>query len=90
MTTRRKNAPHALDGVGVDDLLVRIPLLGVVAVEVDELHLLEHRRLARLSRTEQQHLDLVLRHLAVAFELVLDLVIACREGGGVSGGVGGP
>ena len=46
--------------------------------------------LARLSRTEQQHLDLVLRHLAVAFELVLDLVIACRGGGGVSGGVGGP
>jgi hypothetical protein len=33
--------------------------------------------LARLASTEQQHLDLILRHNLVAPELILDLVIAC-------------
>jgi hypothetical protein len=42
---RGENEPHGLDGVGEDDLLVRVTLLVVVATVVDELHLLEHRRL---------------------------------------------
>ena len=33
--------------------------------------------LARLSSTEQQHLNLVLGHHAVLFELALNLVISC-------------
>ena len=39
------DAPHGLDRVGVDDLLVRVALLLVVAAMVDEFHLLEDGRL---------------------------------------------
>ena len=48
--------------------------------------------LARLSSTEEQHLDLVLGHHAVPLELVLDLIVACAEEGvsaGRAGGAGG-
>lgn len=41
----------------------------------------EETDLARLSSTQQQHLDLVLRHHAVPLELVFDLVIAWRGSG---------
>jgi hypothetical protein len=37
----------------------------------------EQTDLARLSSPEQEHLYFVLGHQAVAFELVLNLVIAC-------------
>ena len=35
------NIPHRLNGVGEDDLLIRVPLLLVVTAVVNELHLLE-------------------------------------------------
>lgn len=47
---------HGLHRVGVDDLLVRLALLVGVGPLVDELHLLENRRFARLPRAEEQHL----------------------------------
>ncbi len=43
---------------------------------MDQAHLLEHGTLARLSRAEQQHLDLIAKVLAVPLELVLDLLVA--------------
>lgn len=46
---------HGLDGVGVDDLFVRFPLLLRVGSLVDELHLFENGRFPRFSRSEQQH-----------------------------------
>ena len=39
------DGPHGLDGVGEDDLLVGVSFLVVVPAVVDELHLLQHRRL---------------------------------------------
>lgn len=39
---RKFNVPHGLNGVGVDDLLVRVPLVFIIPAVVDELHLLEH------------------------------------------------
>jgi hypothetical protein len=42
---------HRLDRVAEDDLLERLPLVARVAALVDELHLLEYGRLARLSGT---------------------------------------
>ena len=36
-----KDEPHGLDGVGKDDLLIRVPLLLIVSAVVNELHLLE-------------------------------------------------
>jgi hypothetical protein len=42
---REGDGPHGLDGVREDDLLVRVALLVVVPAVVDELHLLEYRRL---------------------------------------------
>ena len=44
--------------------------------------MIEQVDLARLSRSQKQHLNLVLRHHAVALELVLNLVIAWRCGQG--------
>jgi hypothetical protein len=38
-------APHGLDGVGIDDLLVRVPFLVVVTTVVDQLHLFQNGRL---------------------------------------------
>jgi hypothetical protein len=83
---------HRLHRVGEDDLLERLPLVARVAALVDELHLLENRRLSGLSGscgmletaavnhvallTEEQHLDLVALHHLVALELVLNLLIA--------------
>lgn len=54
---RRRPATHvhALHRVRVDDLLVVLALLVGVRALVDELHLLENRRLARLSGSEQEH-----------------------------------
>jgi hypothetical protein len=70
------NAPHTLSRIHVNNLLVRIALLGGVPVDIYELHLLQHRRLARLAGTEEQHLDLVLGHHPVPLELLFDLVVA--------------
>jgi hypothetical protein len=43
--------PHRLDGVGEDDLLVRVSLLVVVTAVVNELHLLEHGGLKKGVRS---------------------------------------
>lgn len=43
--------------------------------------------LARLSSTEQQHLNLVFGHHAVSLELALDLVISCDSAESVNFGV---
>lgn len=34
--------PHGLEGVGEDNLLVRLSFLIVIAAVVDKLHLLQH------------------------------------------------
>ena len=44
---------------------------------VDEAHLLQHGRLARFTRAQEEHLDLVPHRRAVPLELLLDLGIAC-------------
>ena len=47
---KETNAPHRLDGVGVDDFLVRLPFRVIIATIVDELHLLEDSRLHNKSQ----------------------------------------
>ena len=42
---------HRLNGVAVDDFLERLALVARISALVDELHLLQDRGLARLSRT---------------------------------------
>lgn len=39
------NLPHGLNGIGEDDLLIRVPLLLIVPSVVNKFHLLEHSRL---------------------------------------------
>jgi hypothetical protein len=46
------------------------------ALVVDKPHLLEDGRLARLARTEEEHLDLIAQGGAVALELLFDLEVA--------------
>ena len=51
-----KDEPHGLDGVGKDDLLIRVPLLLIVSAVVNELHLLEDGGFARASGSEEEDL----------------------------------
>lgn len=46
------DAPHRLDSVGEDDLLVGFPLRVIVAAVVYELHLLQNCRLRGQGRSE--------------------------------------
>ena len=41
--------PHGLDGVGEDDLLIRVPFLLVVTPVMNELHLLQDGGLAEAA-----------------------------------------
>ena len=50
---------------------------------VDQPHLLEHSRLARLARSQKKHLDLIAEVRAVPLELLVDLGVAwgvCQRG----------
>jgi hypothetical protein len=53
----RDDAPHRLDRVAPDDLAEVVALLAAPWLLVDQPHLLDNRRLARLARTEEQHLE---------------------------------
>lgn len=52
-----------------------LPLVSRVAAFVDELHLLENSRLARFSRTQQQHFNFISQVHFVPLQLVLNLLI---------------
>lgn len=44
-----RDRPHRLDGVGADDLLVRLSLKIIVSTVVDEPHVPQERRLGERS-----------------------------------------
>ena len=53
----RDDAPHRLDRVAPDDLAKVVALLAAPRLLVDQPHLLHDRRLARLARAKEQHLE---------------------------------
>mmetsp|Transcript_11246 Transcript_11246/g.27822 ORF Transcript_11246/g.27822 Transcript_11246/m.27822 type:complete len:216 (-) Transcript_11246:14-661(-) len=71
---RLEEGVHRGDNVGVDNALEGLSLRLGVAVLVDDLHLLEDGRLARLSRTKQEHLD----HLGLRLGRLADGLLSLR------------
>lgn len=52
-------------------------MMGKDLLVVYQPHLFEHCRLARLSRTKKQHLDLIPHADTITLQLLLNLLVTC-------------